>query len=161
MLAGCGGDIGIEMNSFLEWTEHHAGLAGWVGALGAIIAIFVAWAIARAEYRRDERRAQARKNREIDLLKRLVAEFNVLMDIYFGACQGHMNDPRWHSMADLAHVPVTQWPSIEAYVSFKTYWFKSIQDMQSKFIDPDLASRIANHQLRLSNLMKALDGARR
>jgi len=91
------------------------------------------------------------------------------MDVYFGTAgedrdtfyQNHINDPRWHSMADLAHIPVTQWPSIEAYVSSKTCRFNSIQDMQTKFVDPDLAGKMADHQLRLSNLMKALDGARR
>jgi hypothetical protein len=159
------------MNSFLEWTEHHAGLAGWVGALGAILAIFVTWALARAEYHRDERRANARKDREVDLLKKIASEFKALMDTYFAAAgddplgdtfyQRHMNDPEFHSMRDLAHIPVIQWPSIEAYVSFKNYWSGSIKDLEEPLIDARLASfKLANHQIRFDDFIKALDAAK-
>lgn len=36
-----------------DWFERHAGLGGWVGGIGAIIAIFAAWYLAHAEYTRD------------------------------------------------------------------------------------------------------------
>jgi hypothetical protein len=158
--------------SFTGWAEQHAGLGGWVGAIGAMLAIFLTWGLARAEYRRDERRAHARKNTEIDLLKKIASEFNALMDIYFAAIGGdsladtfyqrHMNDPKFHSMSDLAHIPVTQWPSIESYVSFKNYWFWSIKDLEEPLIDTQLASfKLANHRIRFDDFMKALDVARR
>jgi hypothetical protein len=98
----------------MKWAEGHPGLGGWVGAIGAILAIFVTWGLARAEYRRAEKRDDDRKNREIDLLKKIVSEFNTLMVEYFDGAAGgdplldgfhqrHMNDPEFHSMMDLAH----------------------------------------------------------
>jgi len=60
----------------VDWAERHAGLAGWVGAIGAIIAIFLTWALARAEYQRVKRSERERKDREIDLLKKITMKFD-------------------------------------------------------------------------------------
>ena len=42
-------DVGPYVQDVLDWTEKHPGLGGWVGATGAIGAIFATWGIARAE----------------------------------------------------------------------------------------------------------------
>jgi len=73
-----------------------------------------------------------------------------------------MNDPSFHSMTDLAHLSVTQWPSIEAYVSFKAYWLASLKDLREPLIDAQLANRrLAEHRLRFGDYLKALDAAKR
>lgn len=156
----------------MKWAEDHQGLGGWVGAIGAVLAIFVTWRLARAEYRRAETRDHDRKNREIDLLKKIVSEFNTLMVDYFDRAAGgdplldkfhgrHMNDPEFHSMIDLAHIPVTQWPSIEAYVSFKNYWFYALKDLQNPIMTADVPHFANKSQLLFTELLTGLDGARR
>jgi purine-cytosine permease-like protein len=55
-------DLSSFSQNVLDWTEKHAGLGGWVGALGAVFAIFVTWGLARAEYLR-MRRQEKVKNR--------------------------------------------------------------------------------------------------
>jgi len=158
--------------SAMDWAELHTGLGGWVGAVGAFFAILFAWGLARAEYRRTERRANERKDREIDLLKEIVSEFNVvLMDYYDHAAKGdplldthyprHMNDPEFHSMSDLAHMPITQWPSIESYAKFKKYWFSAVNDLQNqKKITESVAEHCMQSQIRFNELIDALDEAR-
>jgi hypothetical protein len=59
-----------------DWTEKHAGLGGWVGAIGSVLAIFVAWSLARAEYKRSVRRIIARRNAELDVIWELVGELD-------------------------------------------------------------------------------------
>ena len=74
-----------------------------------------------------------------------------------------MNDVEFHSMSDLAHMPITQWPSIESYASFKKYWFAAIKDLEDRIIHtdgrvaPGFAQRSKN---RFEDLLKALDRAR-
>jgi hypothetical protein len=128
----------------LEATEKHAGLGGWVGAIGAVLAItvavvgiFVALSIARSEYRHSRIEEQKRRRAEIDLITNIINAFEALVRRYSGLDQNsqeakdfvktHMNDPEWHSTSDLASLPVTQWPNLETYFEFKRYWFDSLQ----------------------------------
>src|SRR5271154_3944633 len=69
----------------MDWAEGHSGLGGWVGAIGSIVAIFVAWFLVRHEYRRDKRREAARLNAEIDLMVRILENFEAFIQEYVSA----------------------------------------------------------------------------
>lgn len=58
------------------------GLGGWLGAIGAIIAIFVTWSIARSEYLRVQRIEAERVNSEIALFARTASDFQPLVTRY-------------------------------------------------------------------------------
>jgi hypothetical protein len=117
----------------LDIAEKHAGLGGWVGAVGAVIAIFVTWGLARGEYLRTKRQERVRREAEIDLITRILSAFEAQVQRYkdlgpdhpeaAGFPYVHINDPEWHSMNDLAHLPVTHWPTLETYAEFKRYWY--------------------------------------
>jgi hypothetical protein len=68
--------------SIIDWAEHHAGLGGWVGAIGAIFAIFVTWGLARSEYLRVQRLESGRVNSEIALFVRITTDFQPLVQRY-------------------------------------------------------------------------------
>lgn len=116
----------------LAWAEKHSGLGGWVGAAGAVIAIFVTWALARAEYQRTKRQESVRKLAEIDLFLKIITAFEAQVQHYKDLGPDdpeavsfpnlHLNDPEWHSMKDLAFLPVVNWPTLEIYAEFKRYW---------------------------------------
>jgi len=116
------------------WAEKHSGLGGWVGAIGSLLAILAAWLLARGEYMRTQKKAATRRKEEIDLISKVIADFEALLYPYISALWAgsqaklvgfyaqHINDSEHHGMRDLAHIPVTQWPSLPAYVSFKRSW---------------------------------------
>jgi hypothetical protein len=67
------GSLMGELN--LEWIEHHPGLAAWVQAIGAIIAIIAAFVIANLQHALEKRDRQAeRKERAKGLAFLLHAE---------------------------------------------------------------------------------------
>lgn len=78
-------DVSAYVQDMLDWTEKHPGLAGWVGAIGAIVAIFVAWGLARAEYLKTKRQMIARRNGEITLIRGIIHEFDSLLNVYGNA----------------------------------------------------------------------------
>ncbi len=119
--------------SFMEWTEHHPGLGGWVGAIGAILAVFVAWGLARTEYLRTRRAEASRINSEIALFVRITSEFQPIVARYIetidandtgavGYLGKHQDDVVFLRTIDLNLMPVTQWPSVESYDAFKRYF---------------------------------------
>jgi len=118
------------------WTESHPGLGGWVGAVGALLAIIVTWIIARRETNRAKRQARDIRLAEGDLITKIITEFEAQIQHYkklgpdapeaAGYDSAHMNDPEWHSMRDLAFLPVTHWPTLKTYAEFKRYWFACI-----------------------------------
>lgn len=118
------------------WTDRHAGLGGWVGAIGALLAILAAWIIARQEYNRAKRQVRERRREEIDLITKIVTDFEAQMQQYKALGLNskeaaefdivHTNDPEAHGMSDLALMPVMQWPTVEMYAEFKRYWFASL-----------------------------------
>jgi hypothetical protein len=58
---------------FLSWIEAHPGTAGWVQAVGAVLAILLAIAIPFFQHRRERKTAiKKRAQEEIDFLRRLV-----------------------------------------------------------------------------------------
>ena len=119
----------------LEWTEKHPGLGGWVGAVFAVIAIFVTWRLARAEYIRSRRQERDRSRAEIDLITRIITDFETQVQRYKDLGQNnadavrfnavHRNDVEWESMRNLALLPVTNWPTLDIYTEFKRYWIAS------------------------------------
>ena len=54
-----------DRTSWCDWFERHASLGGWVGAVGAIAAIFAAWLLAQTEYLRAQRLEDGRVNAQI------------------------------------------------------------------------------------------------
>jgi hypothetical protein len=121
------------VRAFADWTEKHPGLGGWVGAAGAIIAIFAAWGLARAEYNRVQRVEHERANSEIALFIRVTSEVLPFVQRYvalaeaqdpsaIGYSGAHGNDGVWRRAADLNWMPVTQWPSVESYDAFKDFF---------------------------------------
>jgi|SRR5579871_3397999 len=154
-----------------QWAEKHAGLGGWVGAAGAVAAIFITWGLTRAEYLRTRRQAVARKHAEVDLIVKVIEEFELTIRTFKQFEQGsteaasyeilHTNDPEWHSMRDLASLPVTHWPSMRVYAEFRRYWFYSNQFMQMGGIaNVDKAERYLRarqaHDKAYRNLQSAL-----
>lgn len=132
------GILDMDPQSILDWAERHAGLGGWVGAIGAVIAIFVTWGLSRAEYLRTRNHEIARERAAILLLKRVLFDFDLkIMQPYFeavvndsalasGYYRRHFNDSQMAAMTDLAHLPVTEWPTVNSYFYFKRYWQNSL-----------------------------------
>jgi hypothetical protein len=159
----------------IQWCEEHAGLGGWVGAVGAIIAIFAAWGLARSEYLRTQRLEDARVNAEITLIGRTATDFDPLVQQFLKLYWAHdpeaggyynkqTNDSRWSRMVDFNKMPVTQWPSVESYDAFKRYFFASITLMETS-VDVDksisIDQRVKAYDGTLETLQKAPNGARR
>jgi hypothetical protein len=119
----------------LDWTEKHAGLGGWVGAIGALLAIVVTWIVARLEYSRARRQERLRRRELINLITEIIDKYEAQIQDYMrmgmdtpeaaAFDRDHANDSEWHSMRDLAFMPVMHWPSVQAYAAFKRYWFAS------------------------------------
>lgn len=55
-------DLAKLFPDLISWFDRHSGLAGWAQAVGATIAIFLSWYLARSEVR-------ATRHREVDQLK--------------------------------------------------------------------------------------------
>jgi hypothetical protein len=127
----------------LDWCEKHAGLGGWIGAVGSILAILAAWYLARAEYRRAMRREAAKLRSERATIGFVIQGFDSIVQKYIENVRTgdtalvanydikHMNDPEYHAARDLAFIPVTHWPSLATYFSFKSYWFLAMQVLQT------------------------------
>ena len=124
--------------SLMDWAEHHAGLGGWVGAIGAILAIFVTWRLARSEYLRLQRLQSDRINSEIALFMRITSEFQPIVERFTELVDTHdpaaanffgqqQDDARWLRAVDLNRMPVTQWPSVEILTipSSNIFWHQS------------------------------------
>lgn len=133
-------DLSSLVQDVVDLAEKHAGLGGWVGAVGAILAIFVTWGLARAEYLRTKRQAIARQRAGIRLMRMVIFDFDLkIMQPYIKALQDdndtsidgyyarRQNYAEVHAMIDLAHLPVTEWPAVDSYFFFKRYWFNSTQ----------------------------------
>ena len=164
------------LQSIFDWTEKHPGLGGWVGAVGSIVAILAAWGLARAEYLRTKRQAVARRRAEIELISKIIAEFEAVVQRYAIEVSmdteeankfynKHVNDSEWHAMRDLAFLPVVGWPSLESYASFKRYWFISLRVLETSHtatIDKnELGAQLKWHDLWLTRVRDALKTARR
>lgn len=160
----------------IDWAERHSGLGGWVGAIGSIIAIFVAWYLARREYLRIWRRQAMLRSQEIDLIQQIISDFESLVQSYVEAALAgrpeannfnalHSSDAQYHGMIDLAHLPVIHWPSLQAFANFKRYWFKSLRLLETSQIQPinrdTLGLRLKEHDEALPDLRETLEVARK
>jgi hypothetical protein len=65
-----------------DWCDVHEGLGGWVGAVGAIIAVFVAWALSRAEYRRTMRENARHQAASIETIRLIIIAFDAMLSSY-------------------------------------------------------------------------------
>jgi hypothetical protein len=165
----------LSMSYLLDWFEKHSGLGGWVGALGAIVAIFVAWGLARAEYLRAQRLEADRVNAEITLFVKITSEFQPIAERYLELVDAHdpaaidyrgkhQDDARWLRAVDLNWMPVTQWPSVESYDSFKRYFLASMRLLETSPKDdvrPIMDARRKAYEGTYDALQRALQAARR
>ena len=160
----------------IDWAERHSGLAGWVGALGSILAIFIAWYLARREYLRIWRRQAMLRSQEIDLIQQIILDFETLVQSYVEAALAggpeannfnalHSNDAPYLGMIDLARLPVIHWPSLQAYDNFKRYWSRSLRLLETSQIQPisreTLALRLKEHDVALPDLRETLEVSRK
>ena len=80
-----------------------------------------------------------------------------------GLYPNHMNDPPASRMSDFNHMPITQWPSVEAYDAFKEYYLASL-DVLNTSVDVNksinVQDRIGAYDGKLEALQKALNAAR-
>jgi hypothetical protein len=160
----------------VAWTDRHPGLGGWGGAIGSIIAIFVAWYLARREYLRTRRQHATFRREEIELIEKVISDFEqALLQPYAEAVVAgrpeayqfrshHMNDAEYHGMIDLADLPVVNWPSLHAYTNFKRYWSRSLRVLetsQSQPINREMfALRLREHDEVLPRLIDSLNATK-
>lgn len=123
--------------SLVELADKHSGLGSWIGAVGAVLAIFATWAITDASYRRDQRQHAEQRRTEIDTFINIVDSYESMLTPYINALKSslepsvtgfgnkHSNDPAASAANDLAWIPATQWPSLTSFFLFKQYYFLS------------------------------------
>jgi len=160
----------------VAWTDRHPGLGGWVGAIGSIIAIFVAWYLARREYVRTRHHYDTFRREEIELIEKIISDFErVLLQPFAEAVVSgrpeayqfqthHMNDVEYHCMIDLAGLPVVNWPSLQAYARFKRYWSRSLRVLETSQNQPvnseTFALRLREHDEVFPRLIDALNATK-
>src|SRR5260370_14222212 len=167
--------IGNYTQLLIDWAEKHAGLGGWVGEIGDIIAIFVTWGLARAEYSRAQRLEDNRVNAEISLFMRITSEYQPFVQDYLKLVDAHEraaidyrakqdNDVRWLRLVDINWMPITQWPSVESYDAFKQYFSTSQKVLETAPTDdlrPIMEARRKSYEGTFEALQRALNAARR
>jgi hypothetical protein len=125
-----------------NWFERNAGLGGWFGSVGTVLAILAAWWLARQEYLRTISFDNERTNSEIALIGRAANEFDKDVQSYIEAGKSgdladnnfynmHLNDAEFHRMYDLNSMPLTQWPTVESYDAFKRFMFAATTLVQT------------------------------
>ncbi len=159
------------------WADQHTSVGSWIGGLGAFAGVLVAWALTRSEYQRDRRREQRWANNEVNLILRIVNDFEGLYAQYvrglkiadnealYRFYRVHSQDPKVHSMHDLARLPISQWPSVESYMIFRRYFNAAISVLESSddrnTAHHPPADELAEHDTWLAKLRDALMGAKR
>jgi hypothetical protein len=127
-----------------SWFDQHAGLAGWITVLVAIVAA-------------------------LNQISRTVSEFDPIVQQYIklvrardtqvnGYYQRQLNDPRLSRMNDFIKMPVDLWPSAESYDAFRKYYDASFTLLETPV---DVEDRINGFTGKLEALKKTLDAARR
>jgi hypothetical protein len=159
-----------------DWFERHAGLGGWLGSIGTVLAIFAAWWLAHGEYLRTVRAENDRTNSEIAMISRTANEFDKFVQQYIQAAESgdlsdgffyntHMNDAEFHRTYDLNNMPITQWPSVESYDAYKRYTFAATKLMeistQTQKSKEDFEDKLKSYQGTLERVQSALDAAKR
>jgi hypothetical protein len=116
-----------------RWCKEYDGLGGWLGAVGAIIAIFVAWGLARSEYNKTRRASIEQKVRQIDMLQAVIFVAREAITNYNYQAQKsrndaklfyeqHQRDHELRLMDELSSLPLTGWPNPMLALSFRPYW---------------------------------------
>ena len=107
-----------DRTSWCDWFERHASLGGWVGAVGAIAAIFAAWLLAQAGYLRPQRLEDGRMNAQISLIGNAASQFDPLVQRYIKLALGkdskvaeyyhrRIDDALVEKMIDLNTMPIS------------------------------------------------------
>lgn len=159
-----------------SWFERNAGLGGWIGSVGTVVAILAAWWLAHQEYLRAVKIANDRTNSEIALISRTANEFDKLVQDYVRAAKSgdladngfynaHINDAEFHRVDDLNNMPITQWPTVASYDAFKQFVFAGVKLLESSSDRPMsqeiFESRLKSYQGTLQNVQGTLNAARR
>ena len=159
-----------------DWFERHAGLGGWLGSVGTVLAILAAWWLAHQEYLRAVGLDNERTNSEIALISRTASEFDRLVQTYIADVKvgnyhnnyfyrSHLNDAEFRRLDDINSMPITQWPSVASYDAFKRYDFAAITVLKTSE-DLDWSSigferRVEAYEGTLEEVQKALNAARK
>jgi len=158
-----------------DQTSWLARFGGWVGAVGAIAAIFAACLLAQAEYPRAPRLEDRPVNAQINLIGNTALQFDPLVQQYIKLAleknpdltdyyHKRVDDPRMERMMDLKTIPMSHWPSSNVYHAFNEYLFTSIMLMETS-ADEDtsikLQDRITVYGRKFEALKKALDASQR
>ena len=158
-----------------DQTSWLARFGGWVGAVGAIAAIFAACLLAQTEYPRAPRLEDRQVNAQINLIGNTALQFDPLVQQYIKLAleknsnltdyyHKRVDDPRMEGMMDLKTIPMSHWPSSDVYHAFNEYLFTSIMLMETS-ADEDtsikLQDRITVYGRKFEALKKALDASQR
>jgi len=160
--------------SVLCLAEKHAGLGGWVGAGGALLAIYATWRIAQRQVRADRRLRKVEWEKDIDLISYVVDKIeNYLNPFLVEARKGaspeiaswdynFQKEPIKRSAIGLDGAPLKDWPSVDAYNYFKIYWENTNMALQNATLQKEdrLLPQIAARDAALSELRSALTKAR-
>jgi hypothetical protein len=92
----------------------------------------------------DETSRESQKPREIDLMIRIIADFEMQVQSFKELYQDNWeasrqffprltSKPEWYGMEDLRSLSVTEWPTFEIYAQFKRYWNVSGEFMATNY----------------------------
>jgi hypothetical protein len=154
--------------SIAVWCDDYEGLGAWVGSIGAIIAIFVAWGLARSEYRRTRRESIHQKLRQIDMLQGVIFVARDIIAEYERAAKKsriharsfyelHLQDHELRLMNELSSLPLTGWPNPMLALSFRPYWQAATNVLESSRADTNFDSLFAKAVDEYEKKSKELD----
>ena len=157
-----------------------------MGAIGALLAIVATWLIASAQTRAAALSRRSERSQYVDLVLGVVNDLEALFDPSLKLMRDctreqlvpvqrmPINTAQTSAAIDLMSISIRDWPSVEAYKQFKTYWlntcsaFDNTQSLHAQW-PPEVITRtydtfvaqLAARDNALSDLRKALDAARR
>ena len=169
-----GAKMAENWTAFLDWFEKHAGLGGWVGAVGALLAIVVTWIIARTEYNRGRQLEKKRVIALMTMIRQAILEYHPIIQKFIELYAAdndevndyrglHAGDPAFARLVDFNRMSVVEWPTVDAYDAFKRYFEISqlllatpLSDV-GKHVMPD---RRKEYETASQNVMSALRATR-
>jgi hypothetical protein len=125
------------ISDLLQWAETHAGLGGWVGATGALLAILATWLVANGQMRRDRRARISERKQYVDLISDSITGLeNILEPFLVIARSGNItHQPNFGQRSltvknavaenDFVKIHVKDWPSVGTYRYFRAYWYNT------------------------------------
>jgi hypothetical protein len=135
--------MSVWFKAVADWCRDNEGLGGWVGAIGAVIAIFVTWGLARAEYQRTKRESVAQKLRQLSMLhatiyvgdgiimscaENVIKNDSAVVEYWYNESK---NGTKVRLLEELDKLPITDWPNPMIVLSFRPYWRSASRFLES------------------------------